>query len=216
MPCLRILSHSANRERRQRRGICICKDKLQWIPLVPRLRLRAPVCLFIWGRWSVPGYLYSGPGVCLAAAHYYPAHDRGVSLPRSDQSVYTRCLCLYSTLPLLNQTITFIFLSLSDYFPVSPWHRGCSPPHWGWSAAQRSGWPRRSSSARRPRRTLPACRPGSPAGGSSRRVFSEKDPLCYKFTVYCCWSGMKVKHDTGLSRVIILTQQGRGLQETQV
>ena len=83
MPCLRILSHSANREKTEAGESVFVKINCNEFPLFPR----PPVYLRPVVSVSVSGYLYSGPGVCLAGAHYYPAHDQGVSLPRSDQSV---------------------------------------------------------------------------------------------------------------------------------
>ena len=85
----------------------------------------------------------------------------------------------------------FLSHSLSDCF-LSPWHRGYSPPHWGWSAEQRWGWPRRFSWGPRSHRTLPASHPGSPTDESSQPVFSERYSLCYWSCLGWKWNTRRV------------------------
>lgn len=111
MPCLRILSHSANRERRQGECVLVVKINCNEFSSPP-----APgsACLSgAGGQWSVSGYLYSDPIVCLAAAHYYAGHDPGSPLSHAVINQSKPDVSTYSTLPLLNQKIVaFIFLLL--------------------------------------------------------------------------------------------------------
>ena len=161
---------------------------------------------------SLSVYLYSDPSVCLAGAHYYAGHDPG-SLSHAVINQSRPDVSTYSTLPLLNQKISSLYFppSLSDC--CLPSHLDTEVTVHNIEAGQQRGDEVGLVAPHEGGGLVELLQHVALAHQQTevvRELFLKRYSLLVSVSVLL-ESGVKVKHNTGLSKVIILTQQGRGL-----